>query len=514
MLKRNALWFVLCLCLSLATGITGKATAQVVNPVIQWNRFLLTIVRTPGAQPATVHPTRSFAILHASIYDAVNTIDQTHTQYLVQLSGVSHTASQDAAADAAAHEVLVNLYPTFQANLDSEFNQALAQIPDGQDKTDGIAIGQRVADQFLAFRKNDGSSDTPSVFVPINVPGTYQLTPPNFKPAQFTHWSKVTPFAIESSSQFRPGPPPALTSDIYEDAFNEIKAVGMLNSTVATPEQKLIGLFWNGAIQNYWNEIAQTLAIEHKLTTAETAREFALLNITVADTVIAFYDAKYTYKFWRPVTAVREADGQQSRDECGSELATAEHEYGAGPVVSRRARGDQPCRGVRSDLLLPHERVPPAGDLRNLTWCGEVVCDDSRHRRGGDTESRACGAAFPVRRERRRRTRHTLGRLRAGTLSDAARGRRERRTRRLEFGEARRIGYNSAGIEFVAREGSVQKTTAGVALPILRRLSVYGFSISSKIQTSPHLDCCGQPDRSVRQEVVLRSSGWSETGQG
>jgi hypothetical protein len=308
MLKRNALWFVLCLCLSLATGITGKATAQVVNPVIQWNRFLLTIVRTPGAQPATVHPTRSFAILHASIYDAVNTIDQTHTQYLVQLSGVSHTASQDAAADAAAHEVLVNLYPTFQANLDSEFNQALAQIPDGQDKTDGIAIGQRVADQFLAFRKNDGSSDTPSVFVPINVPGTYQLTPPNFKPAQFTHWSKVTPFAIESSSQFRPGPPPALTSDIYEDAFNEIKAVGMLNSTVATPEQKLIGLFWNGAIQNYWNEIAQTLAIEHKLTTAETAREFALLNITVADTVIAFYDAKYTYKFWRPVTAVREAD--------------------------------------------------------------------------------------------------------------------------------------------------------------------------------------------------------------
>jgi hypothetical protein len=133
------------------------------------------------------------------------------------------------------------------------------------------------------------------------------LTPPNFKPAQFTHWSKVTPFAIESASQFRPGPPPALSSDVYADAFNEIKSVGMLNSTMATPEQKQIGLFWNGAIQNYWNEIAQTLALDHNLSTAPTARLFALLNLAAADSVIAFYDAKYTYNFWRPVTAIREA---------------------------------------------------------------------------------------------------------------------------------------------------------------------------------------------------------------
>jgi hypothetical protein len=153
---------------------------------------------------------------------------------------------------------------------------------------------------------------TPPPFNPVNEPGSYQLTPPNYKPAQFTHWSGVTPFAIEFASQFRPGPPPSLTSDRYEDAFNEIKLLGILNGTTATADQMQIGLFWNGAIQNYWNEIAQTLAIQHQLTTVQNARLFALLNITLADTVIAFYDAKYTYNFWRPVTAIRAADSDNN----------------------------------------------------------------------------------------------------------------------------------------------------------------------------------------------------------
>ena len=286
----------------------NQATGQSVNPVIEWNRTLLTIVRTPGAQPATVHPTRSYAILHASIYDAVNSIDRSHAPYLVKLSGVPRHASQDAAADAAAHAVLVALYPKFQATLDAQLQQLLAAIPDGKEKTEGIEVGERVAADILAARSHDGSDATPPVFVPVNTPGTYQLTPPNFKPAQFTHWSHVSPFAIESASQFRPGPPPALASDTYADAFNEVKSVGMLNSTTATADQKQIGIFWNGAIQNYWNEIAQTLALDHNLSTAETARLFALLDIAAADAVIAFYDAKYTYNFWRPVTAIRAAD--------------------------------------------------------------------------------------------------------------------------------------------------------------------------------------------------------------
>jgi hypothetical protein len=284
------------------------SSAKSVNPVVQWNRTLLVIVRTPGAQQATVHPTRSFAIMHAAIYDAVNAIDRTHKSYLVRVSTVSRFASQDAAAASAAHEVLVALYPKFQAVLDAQLQQSLASIHDGQDKAEGIAIGKTVADQILALRSNDGSSAPPVPFVFGNAPGDYQSTPPNFpKQPQFTHWSHVTPFALENANQFRPGPPPALTSDTYSDVFNELKSLGIANSSSATPDQALTGRFWNGAIQNYWNEITQTATLRHELTTAQSARLFALLNLTRADGVIAFYDAKYTYNFWRPVTAIREA---------------------------------------------------------------------------------------------------------------------------------------------------------------------------------------------------------------
>jgi len=289
------------------------SSAQPVNSVIQWNRNLLQIVRTPGAQSPTVHPTRSFAIMHAAIYDAVNAIDRTHRPYLVRLNGVPRSASQDAAAVAAAHQVLLVLYPPFKTTLDAELQQSLAEIPDGHDKIEGIRIGQTVADRVLALRSNDGSNAPPIPYAFGNAPGDYQSTPPNFPPQpQFTHWSRVTPFALQSANQFRPGPPPALTSDSYSNAFNQIKSLGIVDSTAATSNEALTGRFWNGAIQNYWNEISQTLSLANSLTTAQTARLFALLNVSFADDVIAFYDAKYTYNFWRPVTAIRAADADNN----------------------------------------------------------------------------------------------------------------------------------------------------------------------------------------------------------
>jgi hypothetical protein len=247
--------------------------------------------------------------MHAAIYDAVNAIDRTHRPFLVPLSGVQRSASQDAAAAAAAHQVLVALYPAFKATLDAQLQQSLAEILDGNDKAEGVRIGQAVADRILAVRSTDGSNAQPIPYVFGTAPGDYQSTPPNFPPQpQFTHWSRVTPFALERASQFRPGPPPALTSDTYSDAFNQIKSLGIANSTTATADEALTGRFWNGAIQNYWNEIAQTASVAHGLTTAQNARLFALLNLSLADDVIAFYDAKYTYNFWRPVTAIRAAD--------------------------------------------------------------------------------------------------------------------------------------------------------------------------------------------------------------
>ena len=319
----------LALCANLSTLVAGASgtagndkhdqaahsSAQAVNPVVEWNRNLLIIVRTPGVQPATIHPTRSFAIMHAAIYDAVNSIDRTHRPYLVHLSDAPRDASQEAAAAAAAHRVLVALYATLKNTLDTELQQSLAQIPDGERKTQGIVVGETVADQILALRSNDGSDAQPIPYVFGNAPGDYQSTPPNFPPQpQFTHWSRVTPFAIERADQFRPGSPPALTSDEYSDAFNQIKSLGIANSTTATADEALTGRFWNGAIQNYWNEISQTASVAHDLTTAANARLFALLNLSFADGVIAFYDAKYTYNFWRPVTAIRAADTDTNPD--------------------------------------------------------------------------------------------------------------------------------------------------------------------------------------------------------
>ena len=301
---------------ALAAANLAPAMARATKPVsqvVQWNQTLLVIVRTPGTQPATIHPTRSFAIMHAAIYDAVNAIDGTHQPYLVRL-GASHFASQEAAAAAAAHEVLVKLYPSFQATLDAQLQQALTQLPN-RGKTDGISIGNTVADRILALRSNDGSNAQPIPYVFGNAPGDYQSTPPNFpKQPQFTHWSRVTPFALESASQFRPGGPPRLTGDRYSDAFDQVKLLGIAGSTTATPDQALTGRFWNGAIQNYWNEIAQTASLAHALTTAQNARLFALLNLSFADGVIAFYDAKYTYNFWRPVTAIRAAAADGNPD--------------------------------------------------------------------------------------------------------------------------------------------------------------------------------------------------------
>ena len=287
--------------------VATAAAAEPVNPVIEWNRTLLIIVRTPGAQPATIHSTRSFAILHAAIFDAVNAIDRTYIPYAVKLPHVPRTASIQAAADEAAHDVLASLYPTFSSTLDAELQQDLDTISDSHDKTEGIAVGEAVATAILALRVDDGSTATLPPFLPTNQPGNYQLTPPNFAPADFIQWSRVTPFSIASPREFLPVPPPELTSERYTQSFDEVKSLGLITSATRTPDQTQIGKFWNGNIQDFWNEIAQTAALEHQLGIVRSAHLFALLNISMADTAIAFFEAKYTYDLWRPVTAIQMA---------------------------------------------------------------------------------------------------------------------------------------------------------------------------------------------------------------
>jgi hypothetical protein len=291
-----------------ATPATDRPRAEESGqPVIHWNRVLLAIVNTPGAQPATIQPTRSFAILHAAIYDAVNSIDRSHEPYLISVRG-PRSASETAAADAAAHTALVGLYPAQQSALDADYSAELVQVPDSPAKDKGIRLGELVARDLLAIRANDGSSVSPPPFVAGTDPGDYRPTPPNFPVPVFTAWGQVTPFVLERGGQFRPAPPPALTSDAYAAAINEVQSLGSATSTSRTVEQTEIGKFWNPPIQNFWNEIAHNVAITHHSDLPTTARLFAALNLSVADSAIGFYDAKYAYRLWRPVTAIRLAD--------------------------------------------------------------------------------------------------------------------------------------------------------------------------------------------------------------
>ena len=275
--------------------------------VIDWNRELLSIVRTKGAQPPTIHATRSFAILHAAIYDAVVSITGGAPDYLFRVHA-QKDARPDAAAAQAGHDTLAALYPAMTPALDQLLATELAGIPQSQSLQDGISVGHDAAARMLMIRADDGSSATPPAFTPGSQPGDYQLTPPLFVQPVFTHWAKVTPFVLHEADQFRPAAPPSLQSVDYATALNEVKSLGQDVSTTRTSDQTQIAKFWAAPIWNYWNEIAQNAALAHGTDLLTTARLFANLNLSFADSAIAFYDAKYTYQLWRPVTAIREAN--------------------------------------------------------------------------------------------------------------------------------------------------------------------------------------------------------------
>jgi hypothetical protein len=308
------------LCASLTFQGTGSARAlsEASEPdqVIQWNRTLLQILQTPGAQPPTVHPTRSMAIVHLAIYDAVNAIRRGHAPYLVLHA--PRSASPDAAAAAAARTALLSLFPTQQSIIDAKYQDSLSQIGDGAHVRQGIRVGEDAANAILAARADDGSDSTPSAYVPQPGPGEYQLTPPNFLPPVFTNWANVRPFALDTSDQFRPPPPPAVTSPRYTTDFDEVKSLGQNNSSARSAEQTDIGRFWGAApVQNVWNQIAQTAGLSFGNSLEQNARMFALLDTSLADGVIAFYDSKYAYHRWRPITAVRAADSDGNPDTAG-----------------------------------------------------------------------------------------------------------------------------------------------------------------------------------------------------
>src|SRR5438105_12814293 len=278
--------------------------------VTDWNNAALDAIRFERTAPPIA--SRSLAILHVSIYDAVNGIARTHEPYLVE-SAVQRSASREAAASAAAHQALVNLFPANASNFDALHAAILAGIPDTPHKRAGIAWGEFVANQILAARANDGSH----AIVPPpggSGPGVWIPTPPAFLPYLLPQWGFVAPFAMSSSSQFRPPGPPSLDSQQYAADYEEVKELGAAIGSTRTEEQTQIALFWaDGAgtetPPGHWNSVAQTIAGARGNTLEQNARLFALLNIAMADAAICAWDAKYTFNFWRPVTAIRSAGG-------------------------------------------------------------------------------------------------------------------------------------------------------------------------------------------------------------
>ena len=293
------------------------------NVVLQWNRVLQQTISTPGQHPATIFQTRPYAMMHAAIFDAVNSIDGTYTPYLIEVPRSGRASrddttifyigpsSREAAAAQAAHDVLVALYPTRATVFDTELANSLNGISPRQ-AGEGIRVGQIVAARILAVRANDGWNVTPPSYVLPPTPGNWQLAPGNTI-ATFTHYPGVLPFAIGSATRFMSNPPPAMTSDEYARDFNEVKALGSATSTTRTADQTQIAQVWAGVntptnLFAIWNTVARNIAIQRNTTTAENARLFALLNISSHDTLQTTFAGKYQYGLWRPVTAIRRAD--------------------------------------------------------------------------------------------------------------------------------------------------------------------------------------------------------------
>jgi hypothetical protein len=293
--------------------------------VLEWNDLVVDVQRLRGQ--GNQQAARALAMMGAAVYDSVNAVSPTHTVYHVDARDFPDVsiASADAAAAQAAHDVAYALYtqPGERLRFDALLATHLAEVPNGPAEAVGIALGHFVAGAVLAWRSTDGSAAVVP-YTPGTDPGDWQPTPrPNPSPppaelpglpASTPQWPYVTPFAMTSGDQFRAGPPPALTDADYTEAYLEVKSLGSIGSTTRTPEQTEIALYWANAGVGLWNQITHTVSVAHDLTLAENARLFAQVNVANADAFISSYDTKYTYNYWRPVTAIRAADTDGNPD--------------------------------------------------------------------------------------------------------------------------------------------------------------------------------------------------------
>jgi PAP2 superfamily len=279
--------------------------------------------------PATPISVRMMAIVQVSVFEAVNAITGRYPAYRVKMT-LAPGASVDAAVAAATRTAFLKLMPAQQAAIDADYQALLGAVPDGPAKASGIAVGEQAATAVVASCANDGSA-APDGYRPHTTAGVYV---PTVTPA-VPHWGKRKPWVMASPDQFRPGPPPSLTSETWTRDYNEVKTLGSRNSTLRTPEQTAIARFWEATAPAVYWPVARSVATAPGREVTDNARLLAVTGMAMDDALIAVFDAKYTYNFWRPVTAIRngELDGND---------ATAP-EAGWVPFIDTPMHPEYPC---------------------------------------------------------------------------------------------------------------------------------------------------------------------------
>jgi len=289
---------------SLAIWISGalalSATAARADIIMDWNAKADALAIEK--QLLNAANSRGQAMLHIAMFEAVNAIDRRYAPYKLKLTA-DKNVSGEAAAAAAAYDVLLTLHPDKKADLDATLAASLAGIAENEAKAKGIELGKQAAAGIIALRANDGSS-TPEDYRPATAAGVYI---PTTIPIESTA-SKITPFVMASASQFRAAPPPALTSETWTRDLNEIREIGSLASAKRSAEQTTIARFWFFTGPRTYNAIVRQIASNRTMDLVDCARLYALTSIASADAFIAVFDAKYAHNLWRPVTAIRNAD--------------------------------------------------------------------------------------------------------------------------------------------------------------------------------------------------------------
>ncbi|HSA69983.1 MAG TPA: vanadium-dependent haloperoxidase [Burkholderiales bacterium] len=277
--------------------------------VERWNRIATDAALAQELDPLS--ESRIFAIVHASIHDALNAIDRRYETYQARISAAPG-ASAEVAVAAAAHASLMELMPARKAAFEAALAETLAPVQDRHAAARGLQVGRQAAAITLAKRRDDGASRDIK-YIPGKKAGEYRPTPPDFPPAAFAHWGMIRPFVLTSASQFRPVPPLDPKSARARAETEEVRLIGGKASSARTAEQSEISRYWYESSPQGWNRIVRVVAADRGLDEWESARLMALVNFAMADGFIGGFEAKYHYKYWRPATAIRE-DGGANRD--------------------------------------------------------------------------------------------------------------------------------------------------------------------------------------------------------